>query len=96
MDEIPELSASEFERALSARTRQRLSEGPLTAGDDVIAIRRFVGMTQEEFAEATGVSLPTVRGWESGAITLDGPAVRLLRIAVRHPGVFRENLRSAV
>jgi len=96
MDEIPELAASDFERALSACTRQRLAEGGITAGDDVLAIRRFVGMTLEEFAEATGVSAETVRGWESGTTTLDGPAMRLLRIAVRHPGVFRENLRSVV
>jgi DNA-binding transcriptional regulator YiaG len=96
MDEIPELSAADFERAISAHTRRRLAEGVIHTGDDVVTIRRFVGLTTEEFAQATGVDTETVQNWESGHQPLDGPAVRLLRIAVRHPGVFRESLRSAV
>lgn len=96
MEDISELSATDFERAISAHARRRLAEGMIAAGEDVVAIRRFVGLTPEEFAEATGVGVETVRNWESGRQPLDGPAVRLLRIAVRHPGVFRENLRSAV
>lgn len=95
-DDIPELSPADFARAISADTRQRLREGRITAGQDVAMIRTFVGLSAEEFAEATGASLETVRDWESGKQPLDGPTVRLLRIAVRHPGVFLESLRSAV
>ena len=95
-DDIPELSTTDFARAISAGTRRRLGEGRITSGDDVATIRTFVGLTVEQFAEATGATVETVRDWESGKPTLDGPTMRLLRIAVRHPGVFLESLRSTV
>jgi putative transcriptional regulator len=95
MTEIPELTAKDFARALPARVRARLSRGQFDTGGDVAALRRFVGMTQENFAQAMGISVHTLRNWEQGRRKPEGPAIALLRIAARHPNIIRENLESA-
>ena len=63
--------------------------------DDVAALRRFTGLTQDRFALALGISVHTLRNWEQGRRTPDGPALALLRIVARHPSVLRENLVSS-
>ena len=61
---------------------------------DIAALRKFIGMTQEEFATALGISVHTLRNWEQGRRAPEGPALALLRIAARHPRVLRENLAA--
>jgi putative transcriptional regulator len=51
-------------------------------------------LTQEEFAEALGISVHTLRNWEQGHRSPEGPALALLGIAARHPRVLRENLAA--
>ena len=46
-DDIPELTPAEFERAIPGAVRRRLCRGEVRSGRDVVALRRFVGMTQE-------------------------------------------------
>lgn len=91
-DEIRELTRADFERALPRRQRERIMRGELKGGDDVVALRRFTGLTQQAFADALGISVHTLRNWEQGRRHPEGPALALLRIAARHPGVLRENL----
>jgi putative transcriptional regulator len=69
--------------------------GDIRSGDDVAAIRRFVGLTQVRFAQALGISVSTLRNWEQGRRSPEGAAIALLRIAVRHPRILRENLERA-
>lgn len=95
MTDIPELTASDFERSISARQRRRIMSGTIESGDDIAALRRFVDLTQRQFAEALGISVHTLRNWEQGRRQPEGPALALLRIAARHPRVIRENLESA-
>lgn len=95
MTEIPELTEQQLAGAISARTRKRLIAGDFKSGDDVAALRRFVGLTQMQFAEAMGISVHTLRNWEQGRRKPDGPAIALLRIAARHPRIIRENVESA-
>ena len=95
MNDIPELTADQLESAISARRRKRLMQGKFETGADVTALRKFVGLTQAEFARAMGISVHTLRNWEQGRRTPEGPAIALLRIAARHPRVIRENLRTA-
>ena len=95
MTDIPELTPSDFERAIPASLRQRLLRGVFTSGDDVVALRRFIGLTQAQLATAMGISVHTLRNWEQGRRRPEGPAVALLRIAARHPRIIRENLQSA-
>jgi DNA-binding transcriptional regulator YiaG len=94
-DDIPELSDDDFEAAISARLRKRLIKGQFESGSDIAALRRFVRLTQEQFAKAMGISVHTLRNWEQGRRSPDGPAVALLRIAAKHPRIIRENLESA-
>lgn len=69
--------------------------GRVESGADVTALRQFIGLTQERFAAAMGISVHTLRNWEQGRRHPDGPAIALLRIAARHPRVILEIVRSA-
>lgn len=95
MTDIPELSDEQLARAIPARVRRRLMAGKFESGEDVVALRRFVGLTQARFAAAIGISIHTLRNWEQGRRQPEGPAIALLRIAARHPRIIRENLNSA-
>jgi DNA-binding transcriptional regulator YiaG len=95
MTDIPELTAKQLARAIPARVRKRLVQGRFESGDDIAALRRFVGLTQARFAQAMGISVHTLRNWEQDRRTPEGPALALLRIAARHPRILRENLRTA-
>ncbi len=95
MSDIPEISEKQFQGAISAKLRARLIRGDLASGKDIVALRRFVGLSQTEFARALEISVHTLRNWEQGRRTPDGPALALLKIAARHPRIIHENLVSA-
>ena len=96
MTDIPELTEEQLKRALPARQRKRLMQGKFESGEDIAALRMFVGLTQAEFARAIEISVHTLRNWEQGRRKPEGSAIALLRIAARHPRIIRENLESAV
>jgi len=89
----PELTQEDFEAMLSGTQRQRIIAGQLKPGD-VANLRRFVGLTQEQFAEALGISVRTLQNWEQDRGRPDGPGLALLRIAARDPRIIRRNLAS--
>ena len=95
MTDIPELTEEQLARAIPARVRRRLMLGRFESGEDIVALRRFVGLTQDRFAKAMGISVHTLRNWEQGRRQPEGPAIALLRIAARHPRIIRENIESA-
>lgn len=95
MSDAPELDDRDCDRALTRSQRRRLARGQIDSGDDVKALRRFVGLSQARFAEALGISVHTLRNGEQGRRKPEGPALALLRIASRHPKILRENLESA-
>jgi DNA-binding transcriptional regulator YiaG len=94
-DDIPELTAEDMASAIPARVRRRLVQGRFESGSDIAALRRFVRLSQPQFAQAMGISVHTLRNWEQDRRKPDGPALALLRIAARHPRILRENLDSA-
>ena len=94
-EDIYELTNDDFARAIPRKLRKRIARGEISGGDEIVALRRFVDMTQEQFARALGISIHTLRNWEQGRRTPEGPALALLRIAARHPGVLRENLAAS-
>lgn len=95
MTDIPQITDRQFTRSIPASTRRRLVEGRFECPADIKALRRFVGLTQEQLAFAMGISVHTLRNWEQGRRKPEGPAIALLRIAARHPRIIRENLQSA-
>lgn len=52
---------------------------------DVKEIRAQVGMTQLEFASAFGISVSTLRHWERGDRSPQGPALVLLNVVAKEP-----------
>ena len=93
MTDREELTREKLSRALTRVQRKRIMAGRLEAGD-VAALRRFICLTQEQFAEALGISVHTLRNWEQDRVTPDGPGLALLRIAARHRRIVRENINS--
>jgi putative transcriptional regulator len=95
MSNIPELDETDFGRSMKASQRCRIMRGQIESGEDIVALRRFVGLSQAAFASALGISVHTLRNWEQGRRTPEGPALALLRIAARHPSIVREAATSA-
>jgi putative transcriptional regulator len=63
------------------RASRRFTFGPA----DVKAVRAKLGKSQAEFALLIGVSVATLRNWEQGRRTPEGPARALLRVAAHNP-----------
>ena len=61
---------------------------------DILAVRATLGASQAEFALMIGVSVATLRNWEQGRRTPDGPALALLRVAARNPKAVVEALHT--
>ncbi len=61
----------------------------------VKALRRRLGMTQVQFAEAFGLPVSTLRDWEQHRSTPDAPARALLRAIEREPETMRRLLSRA-
>ena len=61
---------------------------------DVSVVRAKLGASQAEFALMIGVSVATLRNWEQGRRTPDGPALALLRVAAQNPKAVIEALHS--
>ena len=59
---------------------------------DVKTLRAELGQSQAEFALMIGVSVATLRNWEQGRRTPDGPALALLRVAAWNPEAVVEAL----
>lgn len=59
---------------------------------DVSALRRRMGMTQEQFAARFGFSVATLRHWERGDRTPQGAALVLLNVINRAPDAVRAAL----
>ena len=59
---------------------------------DVKSVREKLKASQPEFALMIGVSVATLRNWEQGRRTPDGPALALLRVAARNPRAVAEAL----
>ena len=52
---------------------------------DIRSIRDGFGLTQPQFAALLGISVRTLRNWEQGRRTPEGPARVLLQVAAKHP-----------
>ncbi len=87
-DDIRELTRADFARALPRSQRERLMRGKIRGGEDIAALRRFVGLSQVRFSAALGISVHTLRNWEQDRRRPEGPALALIRVAARHPRVL--------
>ena len=80
-----------------AYTKGDKARGRATAFDvrdlDVGKVRGKVGLSQDEFARAFGVSVGTLRNWEQKRVRPDGPARVLLTVIDRDPVSVLKALR---
>ena len=63
MSEIPELTSQQCKTAIPARLPKKLMQGRFESGEDIAALRNFVGLTQAQFAQAMDISVHTLRNW---------------------------------
>lgn len=59
---------------------------------DVKTLRERHGLTQQQFADRFGIALGTLRNWEQGRRTPDGPAQLLLELIEARPAIAAEVL----
>ena len=52
---------------------------------DARRIRQLYRLSQDKFARLMGISVATLRNWEQGRRSPEGPARVLLRVAAKHP-----------
>jgi putative transcriptional regulator len=61
---------------------------------DVASIRNKSGLSQAAFARRIGVPVGTIRNWEQGRRSPQGPARILLALLDRNPRIVEETLDS--
>ena len=76
------------------RGTRRPSRATAFSPTDVQAVRAKLRVSQAEFALMIGVSVATLRNWEQGRRTPDGPALALLRVAARNPKAVVQALHT--
>ncbi len=70
-----------LKQAIAHRQGKHAGVKTYTPADiDVQALRKRIGLTQEEFAAKFAISLGTLRHWERGDRKPHGPALVLLRV----------------
>ena len=90
-----ELVASVREGGAILRGDAASSRAFVAEGVDVRHIRAQYGLSQREFAALLGISVKTLRNWEQGRRTPEGPARVLLLVAARHPEAIWDVVKSA-
>lgn len=81
--------AREWSRGDRSRGKANRIEVPEV---DVRAVRSSLGLSQDSFATAFGVSVGTVRNWEQGRRRPEGPARVLLHVIEREPDAIKRVL----
>jgi putative transcriptional regulator len=64
-------------------------------GPNVKEIRANYQLSQNEFAALLGISVATLRNWEQGRRSPEGPARVLLQVAAKHPEAVWDVVRPA-
>lgn len=80
-----ELVASVREGGAILRGEKTPSHAFTVEGPDARQIRDQYGLSQSEFAALLGISVATLRNWEQGRRSPQGPARVLLQVAAKHP-----------
>ena len=92
--EFRELLTSVRQAGQIRRGTRRASRTTTFRPADVQAVREKLGASQAQFSLMIGVSVATLRNWEQGRRTPQGPAQALLRVAARNPKAVMEALHA--
>lgn len=88
VDSIRESGA--IRRGRASPSRAFVADGP-----NIKRIRTNYRLSQGQFAAMLGISLATLRNWEQGRRTPQGPARVLLQVAASHPDAVLDVVRPA-
>ena len=73
-------------------TEEELDNAPIMP--HIRAVRRALGLTQEEFSQRYGIPLGTLRDWEQGRVIPDQPTRSYLFAIARGPEIVYRLLNS--
>ena len=90
-----ELVASVREGSAILRSQAKPSRAFVADGPNIKRVRANYRLSQGQFAALLGISVGTLRNWEQGRRTPDGPARVLLQVAAKHPDVVWDVIRPA-
>jgi putative transcriptional regulator len=93
-DELVQSMAQALAHARGKRTGSRTYKVAVKP-DDVRRARKRLGLSQDQFADAFGVSASTLRKWEQGQRSPTGAAKTLLKIIEREPKAVVRALKTA-
>jgi len=88
-----ELVASVREGGAILRGEAKPSRVFAVDGPNIKRIRANYQLSQGQFAALLGISVGTLRNWEQGRRTPDGPARVLLQVAAKHPDAVWDVVR---
>ncbi len=80
-----ELLESVREAGAILRGEKKASRVFVMEGPNVKGIRARYKLSQDAFAALLGISVKTLRNWEQGRRSPEGPARVLLQVAAKHP-----------
>lgn len=89
-----ELRAARVRRRKVTARQASVAPPPRYTAVQIARVRNKLGASQPVFAGMLNVSPSTVRAWERGAREPDGPTLRLLEVAEKHPEVLTERVRG--
>ena len=92
-DVFEELAASVREGGAILRGKVKPSRSFDVAGSDIKQMRARYQLSQGEFAALLGISIGTLRNWEQGRRTPEGPARVLLQVVAKHPDAVWDVVR---
>ena len=93
-DELVQSMAQALAHAQGKRTGGRAHKVKVKP-DDIRKARMRLGLSQDQFADAFGVSASTLRKWEQGQRSPTGAAKTLLKIIEREPKAVVRALKIA-
>lgn len=91
-DELVE-SVREGRAILSGKAKP--SRTFIVKGADIKLIRANHELSQSQFAALLGISTATLKNWEQGRRSPEGPARVLLQVASKHPEAIWDAVRPA-
>ena len=93
-DELVQSMAEALAHARGRRAGTRTHKVPIKPGE-IQKARKRLGLSQDQFAMAFGVSASTLRKWEQGQRAPTGAAKTLLRIIELEPKAVVRALKAA-
>lgn len=91
-DMIPAYELDRLEEAVRSEYRRIVG---LLSPAEIRALRRSLGLTQEQFQVVLGVGKTTVSRWETGRVVQLRPEDNLMRAMIDHPDLAQELIQRS-